>query len=81
MTSGLRGMKGLFFYMNAIHAWKEIELPSPFGEITSCDVEKSGNAWVGTSSRGIFLIDKYNFSFFRLPLSRYLRRKRVYERT
>lgn len=40
--------------MNAIHAWKEIELPSPFGEITSCDVEKSGNAWVGTSSRGIF---------------------------
>ena len=50
--------------MNAIHAWKEIELPSPFGEITSCDVEKSGNAWVGTSSRGIFLIDKYNFSFF-----------------
>ncbi|HAI03142.1 MAG TPA: hybrid sensor histidine kinase/response regulator [Bacteroides sp.] len=56
--------EGIIFYMNAIHAWKEIELPSPFGEITSCDVEKSGNAWVGTSSRGIFLIDKYNFSFF-----------------
>ena len=56
--------EGVIFYMNAIHAWKEIELPSPFGEITSCDVEKSGNAWVGTSSRGIFLIDKYNFSFF-----------------
>lgn len=50
--------------MNAIHDWKEIELPSPFGEITSCGVEKSGNAWVGTSSRGIFLIDKYNFSVF-----------------
>lgn len=55
---------GVIFYMNAIHDWKEIELPSPFGEITSCDVEKSGNAWVGTSSRGIFLIDKYNFSVF-----------------
>ena len=54
--------EGVIFYMNAVHEWKEIDLPSPFGEVTSCDAEKSGNAWVGTSGRGLFLIDKYSFS-------------------
>lgn len=54
--------EGIIFYMNAIHDRKEIELPPSFGEITSCDVEQFGNVWIGTSSRGMFLIDKYNFS-------------------
>lgn len=54
--------EGVIFYMSAVHEWKEIKLPLPIGEITSCDVDKVGNAWIATSGHGLLLVDKYSFS-------------------
>lgn len=48
--------------MSAVYEWNEIKLPLSIGEITGCDADKSGNAWIGTSGCGLFLIDKYNLS-------------------
>lgn len=53
---------GVIFYMSAVYEWNEIKLPLSIGEITGCDADKSGNAWIGTSGCGLFLIDKYNLS-------------------
>lgn len=40
--------------MSAVYEWNEIKLPLSIGEITGCDADKSGNAWIGTSGCGLF---------------------------
>lgn len=55
--------QGAGFYMNATHEWKELDLsPSEYVSINSCDVDASGNLWMGTSRHGVYFVDKYNFS-------------------
>lgn len=54
---------GAGFYMCATHEWKEIALQSSeYICINSCDVDLSGNLFIGTTGHGVYFIDKYNFS-------------------
>lgn len=54
---------GAGFYMCATHEWKEIALQSSeYVCINSCDVDLSGNLFIGTTGHGVYFIDKYNFS-------------------
>lgn len=54
---------GAGFYMCATHEWKEIALQSSeYICINSCDVDLSGNLFMGTTGHGVYFIDKYNFS-------------------
>ena len=49
--------------MCATHEWKEVDLQSSeYICINSCDVDLSGNLFIGTTGHGVYFIDKYNFS-------------------
>ena len=51
--------EGAGFYMCATHEWKEIPIqPSKYICINSCDVDKSGNLFIGTTRDGVYFIDK-----------------------
>ena len=55
--------EGAGFYMCATHEWKEVDLQSSeYICINSCDVDLSGNLFIGTTGHGVYFIDKYNFS-------------------
>ena len=54
---------GVGFYMCATHEWKEIPLQlSEYVCINSCDVDLSGNLFIGTTGHGVYFVDKYSFS-------------------
>lgn len=59
-----RGVGYYDVYNNKWNRIKDIEL-SPYSWFTCMDVDKGGNAWVGTVQEGIFTIDMHNFSIFQ----------------
>lgn len=68
--------EGAGFYMCATHEWKEVDLQSSeYICINSCDVDLSGNLFIGTTGHGVYFIDKYNFSVMSSdPLGNSLKR-------
>lgn len=55
------------YYSDAAKVWTELPFSGKgFGEIVAFDVDMAGNAWIGTSSRGIYLADKYTFELHQV---------------
>lgn len=54
--------RGLAYYNSSVKSWSDIKLDGldNYMELVAIDTDKSGNAWVGSVKKGLFIVNRFN---------------------
>lgn len=61
---------GLAYYNSSVNEWSDISLGElgDYQELVAIDTDKSGNAWVGSVRRGLFIVNRFTHDIQLCPV-------------